>query len=118
MLSSAAKQVGRTEYVSNTHGISVKVEQEIRARDKVCVYCRKVMKKSRRSFGATIEHFNNDGPFNEKRSLAVCCRGCNSSRGAKELLAWFATDYCRKKNISVKTVSKPVRDYMRLMKLG
>jgi hypothetical protein len=104
--------------VSNKYGISVKDEQEIRARDKVCVYCRKLMKKSRRSFGATIEHFNNDGPFNEKRSAAICCRGCNSSRGAKELLAWFATDYCRRKNINVKTVSKPVRDYIRLMKLG
>ena len=103
--------------MSNRYGISEKDEQEIRARDKTCVYCRKLMKKSRRSFGATMEHFNNDGPFNEKHSIAICCRGCNSSRGAKELLAWFATDYCRKKNINVKTVSKPVGDYMRLVKL-
>jgi hypothetical protein len=102
--------------MANTYGISKQDEQEIRARDKTCVYCRKLMKKSRRSFGATIEHFNNDGPFDAKYNVAICCRGCNSSKGTKDLLAWFATDYCREKKINVKAVSKPVRDYMRLNK--
>jgi hypothetical protein len=108
---------GGRKTMSNTYGISDKDEQEIRARDKTCVYCHKLMKKSRRSFGATIEHFNNDGPFEKRFNLAICCRGCNSSKGIKKLLAWFKTDYCYKKNINVKTVSKPVGDYMRLMKL-
>src|SRR5579859_1579386 len=103
--------------MSNTYSISEEDEQEIRARDKTCVYCCKVMKKSRRSFGATIEHFNNDGPFHKKFNIAICCRGCNSSKGTKRLLAWFETPYCHEKKISGKTVSKPVRDYMRLMKL-
>lgn len=103
--------------MSNTYGISDKDEQAIRARDKTCVYCRKVMKKSRRALGATIEHFNNDGPFHEKFNIAICCRGCNSSKGTKKLLAWFETDYCRRMKISGKTVLKPVKDYMRLKKL-
>jgi hypothetical protein len=103
--------------MSNKYGISKEDEQEIRARDKTCVYCRILMKKSRGTFGATIEHFNNDGPFDAKYNVAICCRGCNSSKGTKDLLTWLATDYCRKKNINVKTVSKPVRDYMRLKKL-
>jgi len=103
--------------MSNRYGISEKDEQEIRARDKTCVYCRKLMKKSRRSFGATIEHFNNDGPFDKKYNVAICCRGCNSSKGSKTLLDWFQTDYCREKKVNGKTVSKPVKDYMRLKKL-
>jgi hypothetical protein len=108
---------GGRNAMSNTYGISEQDEREIRARDKTCVYCQKLMKKSRRSFGATIEHFNNDGPFDEKYNVAICCRGCNSSKGTKKLLDWLQTDYCGKKNINVKTVSKPVRDYMRLMEL-
>jgi 5-methylcytosine-specific restriction endonuclease McrA len=104
--------------MSNTYNISEKDEQEIRARDKTCVYCRILMKRGAGSSGATIEHFNNDGPFDEKYNVAICCRGCNSSKGAKELLAWFETDYCHKKKINDKTVSKPVKEYMRLKKLS
>ena len=64
--------------------------------------------------GATIEHFNNNGPFKKKYNLAICCRGCNSSKGTKSLSAWFKTLYCREKKITEKTVSKPVKEFMRL----
>ena len=103
--------------MSNTYGISEQDEQAIRARDKACVYCRVLMKQSPYAmgpFGATIEHFNNDGPFEKKFNVAICCRSCNSSKGTKKLLAWFETDYCQKKKINDKTVLKPVKDYMRL----
>jgi 5-methylcytosine-specific restriction endonuclease McrA len=106
--------------MSNTYGISEKDELEIRARDKTCVYCGVLMKQSPYAMGpsgATIEHFNNDGPFHEKFNVAFCCRGCNSSKGTKKLLAWFETDYCHEKKINDKTVSKAVKDYMRLKKL-
>jgi hypothetical protein len=68
--------------------------------------------------GATIEHFDNDGPFEEKYNLAICCRRCNSSKGTKRLLAWFKTTYCREKRINKETVSEPVKEYMRLKKLS
>ena len=70
--------------------------------------------------GATIEHFNNDGPLNEKYNVAICCRRCNSSKGTMALLAWFETPYCRerKKKISWKTVAKPVKEYLRAQKLS
>ena len=102
--------------MSNTYSISKKDEREIRARDKICVYCRVLMKQSpyaMGSSGATIEHFHNDGPFNEKFNVAICCRGCNSSKGTMRLSVWFKTSYCRKKKINEKTVSKPVKEYMR-----
>jgi hypothetical protein len=67
--------------------------------------------------GATIEHFNNDGPLKKKYNVAICCRSCNSSKETLRLSAWFKTPYCREKKIDEKTVSKPVKEYMRLEKL-
>jgi hypothetical protein len=52
--------------MANRYGISKQDEQEIRARDKRCVYCRVLMKQHPHALcasGATIEHFNNNGPF-------------------------------------------------------
>jgi 5-methylcytosine-specific restriction endonuclease McrA len=69
---------------SNTYGISKQLEREIRARDKTCIYCGILMKQyphAMSASGATIEHFNNDGPFEEKYNVAICCRRCNSSKG-------------------------------------
>jgi hypothetical protein len=101
--------------MSNTYGIPGEDEKEIRARDKICVYCRVSMKKSSRAKGAseaTIEHFNNDGPFDKKYNVAICCRRCNSSKGARELLTWFETLYCIEKKINGKTVAKTVKEYI------
>lgn len=105
--------------MSNTYGLSKEDEREIRARDKTCVYCGVLMKQHPHAMGAsgaTIEHFNNDGPFEKKYNVAICCRRCNSSKKAMKLSAWFKTPYCRKKKINGETVSKPVREYMRLEK--
>jgi hypothetical protein len=102
--------------MSNSYEISEEIEGEIRARDKKCVYCRVSMKKPTRvkvAAEATIEHFNNDGPFTKKYNLAICCRGCNSSKGVKTLLAWFKTPHCAKWGINEKTVAKPVKNFMR-----
>jgi hypothetical protein len=101
--------------MSNAYGISKQDEREIRARDKTCVYCHTPMKKTGAS-GATIEHFDNDGPLNEKYNVAICCRRCNSSKGTMSLSAWLETSYCRDNKINIKTVAKPVREYMRLEK--
>src|SRR5580693_4324642 len=102
--------------MSNTYGISGDVERHIRARDKTCVYCGSSMKLwpcKRDATEATIEHFNNRGPFRKKYNLAICCRGCNSSKGTKTLLTWFKSDYCRKKGIGAESVARPVKRYIR-----
>jgi hypothetical protein len=107
--------------MSNTYDISNQDEREIRARDRTCVYCRVLMKQhphAMRASGATIEHFDNDGPFDKKYNAAICCRRCNSSKGTKTLLAWFKTPYCREKGINTKAVSQPVQEFMRLKKLS
>jgi hypothetical protein len=103
--------------MSNRYRIPDKVEKEIRARDKTCVYCGILMKQSPHAMGAsgaTIEHFNNEGDFDKRYNVAICRRSCNSSRGDKELLAWFKTPYCIEKNINDKTAATPVKKYIRL----
>jgi hypothetical protein len=100
--------------MSNPYGISKQDEEEIRARDKVCVYCGVLMKQYPHAMcasGATIEHFNNDGPFDKKQNAAICCRRCNSSKGTKSLSDWLETAYCREKKIE-KKLSKAVKEYM------
>jgi len=112
--------------MSNIFGISREVEEELRARDKVCVYCRKKMKTygeikarhGRLADQATIEHLSFDGPFYirdglKKEHVVICCRGCNSSRGTRRLLDWFKTDYCVSRKINEDTVAKPVKQYLR-----
>src|SRR2546423_10641606 len=105
--------------MSNTYGIPKQVEVEIRARDTTCVYCGILMKQSPHSMccsGATIEHFNNDGPFDKRHNVAICCRSCNASKGTMRLSAWFKTPYCRERKIDAETVSEVVKEYMRLEK--
>src|SRR5450432_4132076 len=105
--------------MSNTYGMLKEDELEIRARDKTCVYCGVLPKQAPYamcSSGATLEHFNNNGPFDKKYNVAICCRGCNSSKGTMRLSVWFRKSYCRDKKISAETVSKPVKEYMRLKK--
>lgn len=108
--------------MSNKYDISKEDEKEIRARDKTCAYCHREMKafttKGSRKDSATIEHLNNDGPFNNKFNLAICCGSCNSSRGDKDLLAWFKTSYCIEKNINKDTVAEPVKEYISGLKLN
>lgn len=112
--------------MSNSFGISAQNEEELRARDKTCVYCRKVMKthaeikaaKGKRADEATIEHLNFAGPFYvrdglRREDLVICCRGCNSSRGERRLLDWFKLDYCASRNINEDTVAEPVTRYLR-----
>jgi len=74
------------------------------------------MKRGMSSCGPTIEHFNNDRDLDKKYNVAICCRRCNSSKGTMRISAWFKTPYCRGKKINEKTVSKSVKEYMRLEK--
>jgi len=101
------------------------VLSEIRARDKACVYCRKTLIYPYQTKSSadceTIEHLNCDGPFYwsdglQAHDIAFCCGSCNSSRGAKKLDAWFETQHCIDRNISVNSVAAPVTAYLQRQK--
>ena len=105
--------------MSNQFGIPNKDEEEIRMRNRVCVYCGKAFNK-KGTYGkrATIEHLSCDPPFYwkdglKKSGLAICCGSCNSSRGKKTLPNWFKTPYCLDRNINKDTIAEPVKKYLR-----
>ena len=103
--------------MKNKYGISEVELQNIRARDKTCVYCKKKMTSpsaggDRRNW-ATIEHLNHLPPWNNAKTVAICCGSCNSSRGKKKLMDWFETPYCTEHSINEKTVAEPVKKYLK-----
>lgn len=76
------------------------------------------MLKGHRKNGPTIEHLNNIPHYYNpatltESDLAICCRSCNTSRGAKHYWDWFESEYCAKRKISKKTVAKVVQKYIK-----
>ena len=123
--------------MSNSFGIPREVLEKIMPQDRKCAYCHKLMKThaelkstiNKFSDQDSIEHLYFKKPFYwydeygnrttlEKQGLAICCRGCNSSRRDKSLKAWFELDYCKKRDkpINETTVSNQVKQYIRSRK--
>ncbi len=113
-------------YGKKNFGISDKVLAGLAARDSNCVYCHTAMtypySVNDRKNSSTIEHLNSEAPFHiseglQAEDIVMCCGSCNSSRGAKTLLDWFASRYCLEKNISADTVAEPVKNYLQRQKI-
>src|SRR5690242_17136034 len=93
------------------------LEAKVRRRDKLCVYCRNVMRNYPHARGvprdkATWEHIDNVGPPSAA-NIVRCCGACNTSKGTKSLSKWFESKYCEKNNINEKTVSAVVRNWLK-----
>ena len=98
----------------NRWGIPKWLEQEIKARDKACVYCGVQLLEvipygSSRKARATWEHIINDASIVTRANIARCCASCNSSKGTKALSDWIPSNYCKKKGINEHTVALIVR---------
>jgi 5-methylcytosine-specific restriction endonuclease McrA len=93
--------------MANNWNIPAWLETEVRARDMACVYCRtpftssKVSKKS----AASWEHIINDEKIITRENIALCCCGCNSSKGQKPLSEWLQSKYCTDREISKESVA-------------
>ena len=87
------------------------LEREVRARDKVCVYCQveftpaQVSKKT----AASWEHIINDSSIITRDNIALCCCGCNASKGQKKLSIWLQSKYCKEKGISPDSVAQVIK---------
>ena len=91
------------------------LEEEVKARDKFCVYCGVLMVDKMPSIGsrksvATWEHIINDASIITRGNIARCCASCNSSKGTKELSHWLESSYCKKKGINPNTVAPVVKN--------
>jgi 5-methylcytosine-specific restriction endonuclease McrA len=102
----------------NRWGIPKALEQEVRARDRFCVYCgiklidRVQPGQSRRAL-ATWEHIVNDASIITRENIARCCTPCNSSKGTKNLADWMQSLYCMENGIDEDSVADVVRRSLR-----
>ena len=102
----------------NRWDIPAWLEEEVKARDKVCVYCgvqmieRMPQGGSRRTV-ATWEHIINDASIVTPENIARCCSACNSSKGTKDLADWMKSNYCKKRGINKDTVAEIVKQALK-----
>jgi hypothetical protein len=98
----------------NDWGIPDWLEEEVRERDKACVYCGvqmtdKMPPSGPRRAVATWEHIINDASIITRENIARCCVACNSSKGTKKLSYWMQSSYCEKHGINKDTVAEVVK---------
>ena len=102
----------------NRWGIPGRLEEEIKTRDKACVYCCVQLVESipfggSRKNSATWEHIINDASIVTRENIARCCVACNSSKGTKKLSDWMHSSYCKNKGISEHSVASVVKNALR-----
>ena len=107
----------------NRWRIPTLLEEQVRARDKACVYCRVEMLQSAprgspRKTVATWEHIINDATIITPENIALCCSGCNSSKGQKLLADWLQSRYCLSRGINEETVAEVVKDALRVARIA
>lgn len=87
------------------------LKQEVKDRDKNCIYCRiefGSLKDARKSM-ATWEHIIDDAKIITPENIAGCCVACNSSKGTKKLSDWLESDYCKRRGITKDKVAEIVK---------
>ena len=79
----------------NRWSIPAWLEREVVERDQSCIYCRVgfAMTSARRN-RPSWEHIVNDASIVTRENIALCCIGCNASKGTKPLDVWLRSRYC------------------------
>ena len=79
---------------------------EVLAHDVRCVYCsREFSFAGLRASFPSWEHIVNDLTIVNARNIALCCVGCNASKGRKALEAWLESAYCKERGITLSTMA-------------
>jgi hypothetical protein len=95
----------------NRWNIPAWLEREVVERDRSCVYCGtsfgqvSAARRTHRSW----EHIVNDARIRTRENIALCCIGCNASKGAKGLTAWLQSRYCLDRGITERSVAPVVQ---------
>ena len=110
--------VADKEKSMNRWGIPAWLEEEVKGRDKACVYCgiqmiEQMPPRGSRKAVATWEHIINDASIITRENIARCCAACNSSKGTKNLSDWIQSSYCKKRGINKDTVAEVVKNALR-----
>ena len=90
------------------------LEAEVTARDTNCVYCRTpfALHDGPRRARQSWEHIVNDMRIITRENIALCCIGCNASKGARDLTVWLKSKYCMSRGITPSTVAPVVRSFL------
>jgi len=97
--------------MANNWNIPDWLENEVRKRDRACVYCgieftpAKVSRKSTASW----EHIINDAKIITRENIVLCCCGCNASKGQKQLSTWLQSNYCKDRGITADSVAPIIK---------
>jgi hypothetical protein len=102
----------------NNWGIPEWLEEEVRKRDKACVYCgiqliEQMPPSGIRRAVATWENIINDARIITRENIARCCVSCNSSKGTKKLSDWMQSSYCEQRGINESTAAEVVKNALR-----
>jgi len=97
--------------MANRWNIPSELEREVIQRDLECVYCGATFGDSNapRRSRPSWEHIVNDARIVTTANIALCCIGCNSSKGAKDIEAWLSSRYCTQRGISFHSVAPVVK---------
>lgn len=97
--------------MANKWNIPDWLEKQVRERDKACVYCGVVFTPyhEARKTSASWEHIINDAKIITPENIALCCCGCNASKGQKKLSFWLQSEYCLHRGITRHTVAKIIQ---------
>lgn len=90
--------------MANKWGIPKDVEVAVLARDTQCIYCG-VQFGSNRASSKSWEHIINDIHIATLENIALCCVGCNASKGAKLLRDWLESPNAKRRGITSMTLS-------------
>ena len=101
-------KIGMDLILSNRWGIPEDVETAVMKRDTSCVYCG-CQFSSDRSTKRSWEHIVNDINIATLENIALCCVGCNASKGAKPLQVWLESENAKRRGITEETLSNVIK---------
>ena len=103
--------------MTNRWNIPEWLEREVTERDQCCVYCGVDFTTTTTTAGRrdrpSWEHITNDARIITRENIARCCVGCNASKGAKGLVEWLESSYCKARGITCESVAPVARAALR-----
>jgi|SRR5690606_793897 5-methylcytosine-specific restriction endonuclease McrA len=97
----------------NPWGIPKDIEDAVLKRDHHCVYCGSEF-STERAKKKSWEHIVNDIRITSLDNIALCCVGCNASKGSKDLVTWFNSNNAKKRGITSETIADVVKSALNL----
>lgn len=80
-------------------------------RDQRCIYCNHAFEfpLGPKARWPSWEHIVNDVSQINESNIALCCWGCNASKGTRPLAKWLTSSYCRTNGIDVASIALVAR---------